>query len=84
VAFPRFILEGAEKKYNGRQKKIQVGQNHARRARNFVLPPPYKKFCLFDRIRFCPWGRTGKRGWGGRKRKREKHLIIEDRGRETN
>ena len=39
-------------------------------------------FCPPGRIRFCPRGRTDKRR--GRKRKREKHLIIENRGRAPN
>jgi hypothetical protein len=59
VACAGFILAVAENFFRGGRKKIRRG-----RIRKKILPPLFL-FLPPGRIRFCPWGRTNKRG--GRK-----------------
>ena len=70
---PGFILAGAENNIRVGRKKLRWG-TITPEGHNFFLPPPAYKI--------LPLGQN--RQEGGRKRKREKHLIIENRGREPN
>ena len=71
MACPGSILAGTETKI----RKVRIMPEE----REIFFCPPHPV-----RIRFCPWGRTGKKEGEGQKRKRNKHLIIQNRGRAPN
>ena len=74
MACPGFILAGEEKKLGGAEKNSGGAESRLKGANYFLPPPPAE----FDSAPEAEQAR------GGRKRKRDKHLIIENRGREPN